>query len=68
MRGTYAITSVSRFRNEVDDKAEADDVPLLAIILFIHKEEILLLDRRVPRAKVNRRVRNPARAGRVVIR
>lgn len=63
----YALTSVSRLWNEVDYKAEADNVPLLAVRILIHEEEILLPDRRVPRAKVNGGVLNPARAGRVVI-
>ncbi len=61
------LTSVLSVRYEVEHKTEADSVPTFTVLRGIHEQEVLFLDRRVPRMQVNGRDVNPCGAGSVVV-
>ncbi len=65
---TDILTPVFWPRNKVENEAQADNIPFLAILLFVHEQEILFDDRGMAGMQVHGRRIDPRGTGLVVIR
>lgn len=60
-------TSLSRIRDEIENKAEAEDVPLAGVLTLFHLQEILLPDVGVLRIEVDGRVIYPGGTPSIIV-
>ena len=55
----YPRTSIPVLWEEINDKTETYEIPLLLVIIFVHFKEVLFLNRRMARVQVDWRHVHP---------